>query len=148
MSKRLAGKSVLITGASSGIGRAIARRFAAEGAKLMLADLTMDVREGGTPTLELLRADGYEVDFIQIDVASEDDTVRAVQQTVARYGARDLLLSGWLEGEQVIADRPAVVQVGVGTGRIVLLGFSAQHRAQSHATFRLLFNTIFTSRSR
>jgi len=69
-------------------------------------------------------------------------------QTVARYGARDLLLSGWLEGEQVIADRPAVVQLGVGAGRVVLLGFSAQHRAQSHATFRLLFNSIFTSRLR
>ena len=93
MSKRLAGKSVLITGASSGIGRAIARRFAVEGAKLMLADLTMDVREGGTPTLELLRADGYEVDFIQIDVASEDDTVRVVQQTVARYGRLDVLVN-------------------------------------------------------
>ena len=66
-------------------------------------------------------------------------------QTVARYADKDLLLSGWLEGEQLIASRPAVVQVGVGTGRVVLLGFPAQHRAQSHATFRLLFNAILTS---
>ena len=66
--------------------------------------------------------------------------------TAARYGATDVLLSGWLEGEQVIAGRPAVVQVALGAGRVVLLGFSVQHRAQSLATFRLLFNAILTSR--
>jgi NAD(P)-dependent dehydrogenase (short-subunit alcohol dehydrogenase family) len=93
MSQRLAGKAILITGAASGIGRAIARRFAVEGAKLILADLTMDVREGGTPTLELLRADGHEVDFIQMDVASEDDAARAVAQTVARFGRIDVLVN-------------------------------------------------------
>ena len=57
-----------------------------------------------------------------------------------------MLLSGWLEGEQVIAGRPAVVQVALGAGRVVLLGFPVQHRAQSLATFRLLFNAILTSR--
>ena len=66
--------------------------------------------------------------------------------TVAHYGERDLLLSGWLEGEDVIAGRAAVVQATVGTGRVVLLGFPVQHRGQSHATFRLLFNAIFSAR--
>lgn len=65
---------------------------------------------------------------------------------IARYGSRDVLLSGWLEGEQVIAGKAAAVEVSVGTGRIVLLGFPVQHRGQSLATFRLLFNALFTAR--
>jgi hypothetical protein len=73
-------------------------------------------------------------------------TSSAAVRTVAKYGAKDVLLSGWLDGEHVIAGRSAAVEVGLGTGRIVLLGFAAQHRGQSHATFRLLFNSIFTAR--
>jgi hypothetical protein len=67
-------------------------------------------------------------------------------RVIARYGSKDLLLSGWLEGEQVIASRAAAVEVTIGLGRVVLLGFPVQHRAQSLATFRLLFNSIFTAR--
>ena len=63
-------------------------------------------------------------------------------QTVARYGDKDILLSGWLEGESVIAGRTAVAQAAVGAGRVVLFGFRVQHRAQSYATFRLLFNAL------
>jgi hypothetical protein len=74
-------------------------------------------------------------------VGAADASVRAI----ARYGNRDLLVSGWLEGEATIAGRPAAVEVGVGAGRVVLLGFRVQHRGQSHATFRLLFNAIFTT---
>jgi hypothetical protein len=65
-------------------------------------------------------------------------------RVIARYGAKDILLSGWLEGEQVIAGRPAVVEAKAGLGRVVLIGFRAQHRGQSLATFRLLFNAILT----
>jgi hypothetical protein len=75
-----------------------------------------------------------------------DDFPPGSIQTIARYGKNDLLLSGWLEGEDVIAGRSAVVQTTVGMGRLVLLGFPVQHRAQSYATFRLLFNAIFTAR--
>ncbi len=66
-------------------------------------------------------------------------------RTIAHYPSTDLLRSGWIEGEGVIAGRAAVVEASVGTGRVVLLGFRTQHRAQSLATFRLLFNAIFSS---
>ena len=67
-------------------------------------------------------------------------------QTALRYAPKDLLVSGWLQGEAVIAGRAAVVQATVGTGRVVLLGFPVQHRGQSLATFRLLFNAILFAR--
>ena len=65
--------------------------------------------------------------------------------TAARYGTGDILISGWVDGGDAIAGRSAVAEVSLGTGRVVLLGFRVQHRAQSLATFRFLFNAIFTS---
>ena len=62
---------------------------------------------------------------------------------VARYPRSDLLRSGWLLGEEVLADRAAVVEARVGRGRVVLVGFSAQHRGQPHGTFKLLFNALY-----
>jgi hypothetical protein len=68
-------------------------------------------------------------------------------RVIARYGTSDLLMSGWLEGGERIAGRAAVVEARVGGGRAILIGFRAQHRAQSHATFRLLFNALLTAGS-
>jgi hypothetical protein len=70
-------------------------------------------------------------------------TANAGVQTAVRYAGKDLLISGWLQGDAVIAGRSAAAQAPIGTGRIVLLGFPVQHRGQSLATFRLLFNAIF-----
>jgi Zinc carboxypeptidase len=84
---------------------------------------------------------GFFVFSSAYETLSSSDTT-----TAARFGDKDLLLSGWLEGEQTIAGRSAVVQVNAGTGRVILMGFPVQHRAQSLATFRLLFNAILTSR--
>jgi NAD(P)-dependent dehydrogenase (short-subunit alcohol dehydrogenase family) len=93
MTGRLAGKSALVTGASSGIGRAIALRFAAEGARLILADVTTDVREGGVPTIELLRAAGHEAEFVTTDVSREAEAVAAVARAVAAHGRLDVLVN-------------------------------------------------------
>lgn len=61
----------------------------------------------------------------------------------ARYAERDVLLSGWLLGERHVVGRAAVVTAAVERGRVVLLGFRVQHRAQPHATFKLLFNAVY-----
>lgn len=78
-------------------------------------------------------------------ITGETASVPPSARIVARYAANDVLMSGWLEGEALVAGRGAVVEAQSGQGRAVLLGFRAQHRAQSHATFRLLFNAIHTS---
>ena len=56
---------------------------------------------------------------------------------------REILQSGWLLGESVIAKKAAAVSVGHGDGRVVLLGFRPQHRDQTHGTFKLVFNALF-----
>jgi hypothetical protein len=60
----------------------------------------------------------------------------------ATYVERDILQSGWLLGERVIAKKAAAVAVRHGAGRVVLIGFRPQHRDQTHGTFKLVFNAL------
>jgi hypothetical protein len=61
----------------------------------------------------------------------------------ARYPARDVLMSGYLKGEEFLRHKASIVEVTQGEGKIILLGFAVQNRAQPHGTFRLLFNSLF-----
>jgi hypothetical protein len=63
-------------------------------------------------------------------------------ETVVTYADRDLLQSGWLIGEETLARKAGMVTAKVGAGRVVLIGFRTQHRAQTHGTFKLLFNAL------
>ncbi len=62
---------------------------------------------------------------------------------IASYPDAELLESGWILGEEHLRSRVAVAEVPQGAGRIVLLGFRVQFRAQPHETFKLLFNSLF-----
>jgi NAD(P)-dependent dehydrogenase (short-subunit alcohol dehydrogenase family) len=100
MTDRLADSTALITGASSGIGRAIALRFAEEGADVVVADVREDPREGGRPTHELI--DGAR--FVETDVSSVADVRAAVDETVEAFGSLDVMVNnaGVYPGSQPI----------------------------------------------
>ena len=66
-------------------------------------------------------------------------------EVIATYVDRDILQSGWLLGEQVIAKKAAAVTVKHGAGKVVLLGFRPQHRDQTHGTFKLVFNALLNT---
>jgi len=76
---------------------------------------------------------------------SRSPSARFPAKVIGRYGDSLLLESGWVRGDKLLMDQPAVVEVKYGDGRIVLLGFRVQHRAQPHGTFPLLFNAIQSS---
>jgi hypothetical protein len=64
---------------------------------------------------------------------------------VARYPNADVVGSGWLKGEELMTGRGAIVAVEMNPGRIILFGLRPQHRAQTHATFPMLFNALYRS---
>ena len=78
------------------------------------------------------------------------ETVRGARSAdVTRLGTylnRDILESGWLLGEETIANKAAMVAVDKGEGSILMLGFRTQHRAQTHGTYKLLFNALMERR--
>jgi hypothetical protein len=61
----------------------------------------------------------------------------------ARYHEQNLLQSGWLIGESFLSMKPAIIEFQVENGKVILLAFPAQHRAQTHGTFKFLFNAIY-----
>jgi hypothetical protein len=63
--------------------------------------------------------------------------------TAASYPASGLLQSGWLDGETYIAKKSALLDVPYGKGRLALIGFGSQTRAEPHGTFKVLFNAMY-----
>src|SRR4051812_19383040 len=89
----LQGRVAIVTGASSGIGRAIALRFAGEGARVAVADITEQPKEGGAPTVSAIAAGGGEAFFLRTDVARWVDVDRLVAEVVRRYDTLDIMVN-------------------------------------------------------
>ncbi|WP_166359136.1 SDR family oxidoreductase [Pseudomonas akapageensis] len=86
MSMTFSGQVAMVTGAAAGIGRATALAFAAEGLKVVVADLDT---AGGEGTVELIRAAGGDAVFVPCNVTREADVQQLMEQTISTYGRLD-----------------------------------------------------------
>jgi hypothetical protein len=64
-------------------------------------------------------------------------------RAIVKYPLQNPLLSGWLQGENKIQGKAALVEAPLGRGRVILFGFRPQHRGQAYATFKLVLNSLW-----
>ncbi len=91
MPQSLEGKVAIITGGASGIGRATAQLFAAEGARAMIVDVN---DEQGRATAAQIRSGGGEAQFVRADMTHASEVGAAVCETIDRYGHLDVIFNG------------------------------------------------------
>jgi NAD(P)-dependent dehydrogenase (short-subunit alcohol dehydrogenase family) len=87
--ERLKGKVAIVTGAGSGIGKALAMRLARDGASVVVAD----IRNFDVAAAEIAKASGAKTLGLQVDVSSESDAARMAAETVKAFGRIDILVN-------------------------------------------------------
>ncbi|MGM0585280.1 MAG: SDR family NAD(P)-dependent oxidoreductase, partial [Pseudomonadota bacterium] len=113
----LDGRTALVTGAGAGIGRATARKLAAEGARVIVSDVN---EEGGAETADLIRQDGGEALFHKADVSSPEEVEALVARAVEAFGRLDAAVNNaGIEGrirplaDQEVDDFDAILRVNI-----------------------------------
>jgi NAD(P)-dependent dehydrogenase (short-subunit alcohol dehydrogenase family) len=113
MTLDLDGKTAIVTGAASGIGRATAERFAAEGANVVVADVVVD---GAEETADQIESDGGTAHVVEVDVTNSTQLEALVEETVEVYGSLDIAHNNaGIEGESV----PTTEQSEEGWDRVI-----------------------------
>jgi glucose 1-dehydrogenase len=117
----LAGKTIVVTGGASGLGRAMSLAFAAEGAHVVIGDVRSEPREGGEPTHELIEQAGGSASFIDADASCWADIDRLVGAALGHGSRLDVMVNsaivagphskGLLETEE--EDWDAIMAVGL-----------------------------------
>jgi NAD(P)-dependent dehydrogenase (short-subunit alcohol dehydrogenase family) len=132
---RLQGKSVIITGAGSGIGRAAALLFTKEGAKLIAVDRTESVRE----TVEEIKRAGGTAEAVMADAGSETDVMAFIDKAVKTHGRLDAIwanagVSGGLVplAEQTVEHWQEVLRVNL-IGAFLAVKYAIPHMVKQQS---------------
>lgn len=112
MGTKLQDRVAIVTGSSSGNGRAIAIALAAEGASVICSDIRREAREGGyegdigTPTDDVIRANGGKSEYVEADAASYSAVQNLVDAAVSSFGRLDVMVNnaGIFTGLHTIVD--------------------------------------------
>lgn len=146
---RFDGGVALVTGAASGMGRAIAAHFAAEGASVVAADIDAD---GGAATVAGIEADGGTAVFVRADLAHAGDVSALFDAALERFGRLDHAVNAAaIEGEDVPAAELAVErfdQIMAVNVRSVFLCMQHEIRAMLRGDGGTIVNIASTSGSR
>jgi hypothetical protein len=96
----------------------------------LTVDNSMPLAFGAPPTMQVF--------------VDRDSPVIGIEgaSVAARYAREDVLRSGWAIGQEKLSNSPAIVEAGLGEGKLFLLGPEVAQRGQSHAAFKFLFNSL------
>jgi 3-oxoacyl-[acyl-carrier protein] reductase len=124
---RVADKSIIVTGAGSGIGEGIAHRLAAEGAQVVVNDIAA---ERGEQVVAAIRAKGGQASFFRADVTRSDEVKAMVDAAVQRHGKLDVMVNnaGWTH-----RNRPALEVSEEEFDRVYAINVKSIYLATLHA---------------
>ena len=114
MAELLDGKSAIITGGGSGIGRAAALVFAREGARVIVADVA---EQGGRETVEMIRGKGGDAQFLRCDVARATEVDSLIAAAVKAYGRLDRALTTRASAGRSARPRTTTKRNGIASWR-------------------------------
>ena len=124
---RVAGKSIIVTGAGSGIGEGIAHRLAEEGAQVLVNDIAVD---RGEQVVAAIRAKGGQATFFRADVTRSNEMKALVDAAVQRHGKLDVIVNnaGWTH-----RNRPALEVSEEEFDRVYAINMKSIYLATVHA---------------
>jgi 3-oxoacyl-[acyl-carrier protein] reductase len=134
----LDGKTVLVTGSTKGFGAAMAHRFAAEGANVVVTGRGEDAGHG---VEAMIRADGGSATFVRADITVESEVRDLVAATVSTYGRLDGLVNNAMAMDEVgSSERPIVELETAGFEKIVRVGLYGLFWATKYGIAAMLEN--------